>query len=90
MSCAEYSASIQLYIDNELTGHALEEFQAHLESCADCRKALEAAEEPLQWLRLTASVRVSGLISGFIFAILCYLLLVLLTAAAWESWRLLR
>jgi hypothetical protein len=90
MGCDEYSASIQLYIDNELRGRALQEFQTHREACADCRKKVEAAGEPLQLLRLAARVRVSGLIRGFIFVMLCYLAFTPLIAVAWEAWRLLR
>jgi anti-sigma factor RsiW len=40
-----YGASIELYLDKELIGPDLEEFQAHLELCAACRAELEAQEE---------------------------------------------
>lgn len=50
MGCNEYSANIQLYVDKELKDQALEEFQAHLEKCPDCRKEVEEAEKLLELL----------------------------------------
>lgn len=50
MGCDENNANIQLYVDNELTGDALEAFQAHLETCPDCQKEVEAAKELLKML----------------------------------------
>ncbi|HTF70759.1 MAG TPA: zf-HC2 domain-containing protein [Edaphobacter sp.] len=43
--CGDYSATIQLYLDKELSGRELEEFRAHLEKCEVCRAELEAEEE---------------------------------------------
>jgi anti-sigma factor RsiW len=40
-----YDATIELYLDKELIGPDLEEFQAHLEACAACRVELEVREE---------------------------------------------
>jgi mycothiol system anti-sigma-R factor len=42
--CDDYSATIQLYLDRELSGQDLEEFRAHLEECEACRTELEADE----------------------------------------------
>jgi anti-sigma factor RsiW len=41
----DYGATIELYLDKELIGPDLEEFQAHLEACAACRVELEVREE---------------------------------------------
>jgi anti-sigma factor RsiW len=41
----DYCATIELYLDKELIGPDLEEFQAHLEACASCRVELEVREE---------------------------------------------
>jgi mycothiol system anti-sigma-R factor len=44
--CAgDYSATIELYLDKELSGPDLEAFQAHLEECEACRAELAAGEE---------------------------------------------
>jgi len=43
--CEDYSANIQLYVDKELRGQDLEEFRAHLETCAACEQELAAEEE---------------------------------------------
>ena len=43
--CDDYSASIQLYLDQELSGQDLDEFRAHLEECPACRMELEAEAE---------------------------------------------
>ena len=40
--CDSYDATIQLYLDHELTGQDLENFRAHLEECEACRTELEA------------------------------------------------
>jgi len=42
---ADYGATIELYLDKELSGPDLEEFRAHLEECEACRAELAAAEE---------------------------------------------
>src|SRR5215469_10466398 len=39
--CAEYSAMIQLYIDDELTRSEQQELLSHLETCASCRQEME-------------------------------------------------
>jgi anti-sigma factor RsiW len=41
----DYGAIIELYLDKELIGPDLEEFRAHLETCAGCRVELQAREE---------------------------------------------
>ena len=41
----DYSATIELYLDKELSGPDLEEFRAHLEECEACRAEFAAAEE---------------------------------------------
>ena len=43
--CSDYHATIELYLDKELSGPDLEEFQAHLEECETCRSDLAAGEE---------------------------------------------
>jgi mycothiol system anti-sigma-R factor len=42
--CDDYCATIQLYLDRELSGQDLDDFRAHLEECEACRKELEAEE----------------------------------------------
>jgi mycothiol system anti-sigma-R factor len=42
--CDDNNASIQLYLDEELSDQDLEEFRAHLEGCLACRKELETEE----------------------------------------------
>jgi anti-sigma factor (TIGR02949 family) len=49
--CDEYSATIQLYLDRELSDQDLEAFRAHLERCTGCGMELEAEE------RLSALLR---------------------------------
>jgi anti-sigma factor RsiW len=39
----DYGANIELYLDKELSGPELEEFRAHLEVCAACRRSLRRA-----------------------------------------------
>jgi mycothiol system anti-sigma-R factor len=43
--CDDYSATIQLYIDRELSGPDLDDFRAHLKECEACRTELEADEK---------------------------------------------
>ena len=43
--CDDYSATIQLYLDRELSDQDLEDFRAHLEECEACRAEFEAAEK---------------------------------------------
>jgi mycothiol system anti-sigma-R factor len=38
----EYRAKTLGYLDNDLQGEELDEFRAHLETCAGCRASLEA------------------------------------------------
>jgi mycothiol system anti-sigma-R factor len=47
----DYSATIQLYLDRELSDQDLEEFRAHLEECEACRTELEAEEKLSALLR---------------------------------------
>ena len=49
--CDDYSETIQLYLDRELSGQDLEEFRAHLEECEACRTELEAEEKLSALLR---------------------------------------
>jgi mycothiol system anti-sigma-R factor len=42
--CGDYSATIQLYLDQELSGEDLEDFRAHLGECEACRVELETQE----------------------------------------------
>jgi mycothiol system anti-sigma-R factor len=43
--CDDYSATIQLYLDRELSGQDFEDFLPHLEQCEACRTELEAEEK---------------------------------------------
>ena len=43
--CEDYDATIQRYLDKELSGRELEEFRAHLEECEVCRAELAAGEQ---------------------------------------------
>jgi mycothiol system anti-sigma-R factor len=49
--CDDYSATIQLYLDRELSGQGLEEFRVHLEECEACQTELEAEEKLSALLR---------------------------------------
>jgi mycothiol system anti-sigma-R factor len=42
--CDDYSATIQIYLDWELSGQDFDDFPAHLEQCEACRAELEAEE----------------------------------------------
>jgi mycothiol system anti-sigma-R factor len=42
--CDDYCATIQVYLDWELSGQDFEDFPAHLEQCEACRTELEAEE----------------------------------------------
>ncbi|HTF65241.1 MAG TPA: hypothetical protein VK638_21420 [Edaphobacter sp.] len=42
--CDDYSATIQIYLDWELSGQDFDDFPAHLEECEACRTELEADE----------------------------------------------
>jgi anti-sigma factor RsiW len=42
---SDYEATIQLFLDKELTGSDLEDFLAHLEVCEACRTELQAGQE---------------------------------------------
>ena len=41
-ACDQYSAIIQLYFDQELTGPNLEDVRVHLQKCAACQAQFEA------------------------------------------------
>jgi anti-sigma factor RsiW len=41
----DYGATVQLFLDEELSGSDLEEFRAHLEVCGTCRVQLEEGQE---------------------------------------------
>ena len=43
--CDDYSATIELYLDRELSGQDLDGFRAHLKECEACRMELEAEEK---------------------------------------------
>src|ERR1700747_1147294 len=49
--CDDCGATIQLYLDRELSCQDLEDFRAHLEECAACRTELEAEEKLSALLR---------------------------------------
>jgi mycothiol system anti-sigma-R factor len=42
--CDDHSATIQLYLDKELSGPDLEDFRAHLKECEACWAQLEAED----------------------------------------------
>jgi mycothiol system anti-sigma-R factor len=42
--CDDYDATIQLYLDNQLSGQDVDDFRAHLVACEACRNELEAEE----------------------------------------------
>jgi len=42
--CDDFSATIQIYLDWELSGQDFDDFPAHLEQCEACRTELEAEE----------------------------------------------
>jgi mycothiol system anti-sigma-R factor len=42
--CDDYSATIQLYLDRELSSQDLDDFRAHLKECEACQTELEAEE----------------------------------------------
>ena len=42
--CDDFSATIQIYLDWELSGQDFEDFRAHLEECEPCRTEVEAEE----------------------------------------------
>jgi mycothiol system anti-sigma-R factor len=43
--CDDYSATIQVYLDRELSDQYLDDFRAHLKECEACRTELEADEK---------------------------------------------
>jgi Putative zinc-finger len=43
--CGDYSVSVQLYLDNELSGGELEDFLAHLETCVPCEETIQVQRE---------------------------------------------
>jgi hypothetical protein len=49
----KYFAAIQLFFDNEMCGHSLDEFRVHLKYCATCRHRLEEEEELSRTLKET-------------------------------------
>jgi Putative zinc-finger len=51
--CDEYLAKTLRYLENDLKGHELEDFRAHVESCADCQARLEGEKALSQTLRRT-------------------------------------
>jgi anti-sigma factor (TIGR02949 family) len=40
--CDQYSATIQLYFDQELAGPNVEDVRTHLQTCAGCQAQFEA------------------------------------------------
>jgi hypothetical protein len=43
-ACDGYGSTIQLYLDNELSGQEIEDFRVHLVACEACRTELEVEE----------------------------------------------
>ena len=41
MNCLEAQGLVMKYINNELSGHELEDFLKHIDRCSDCREELE-------------------------------------------------
>ncbi len=44
-ACDKHSRNVLLYLDNELSGHELENFRAHLAGCIACKRQLEEEQE---------------------------------------------
>lgn len=58
-SCLEYSVKTLRYLDNDLKGQELEDFLAHMNTCADCRARLDS-EQALSQITETISSVVFG------------------------------
>ena len=58
-SCLEYSVKTLRYLDNDLKGQELEDFLAHVNTCADCR-ARPDSEQALSQITETISSLVFG------------------------------
>lgn len=52
--CEETRAQIAFYLDDEIKGDELAEFEAHLDACADCRRACEDERRFLALVRARA------------------------------------
>ena len=50
-ACDDYHTMIPLFLDDELSGNELQEFQEHLKGCADCKELLEEEQALSQLLR---------------------------------------
>jgi anti-sigma factor (TIGR02949 family) len=50
-SCLEYSVKTLRYLDNDLKGQELEDFLAHVNTCADCRARLDSEQALSQLLK---------------------------------------
>jgi mycothiol system anti-sigma-R factor len=48
-ACDDYRAMVPLFLDDELRGHELQDFEQHIEECAECRQVL-AQERALSQL----------------------------------------
>ncbi|MGB6384399.1 MAG: zf-HC2 domain-containing protein [Terriglobales bacterium] len=77
MNCSDFQRVLPEFVDGAPDGASQAEFEAHLESCADCSdlvsdleliaseaRQLEATEEPAPrvWVRIAAELRAEGLI----------------------------
>lgn len=76
-ACDDYRSMIPLFLDDELRGNELEDFDKHITSCADCREALGHEQALSQLLHRTRPLyqapealrtRVSGILSSEIHA----------------------
>lgn len=57
--CEEYNIAIQLYVDNELSGEDLEEFNTHLQICPNCRQEVNAELELSSLLRQSKPLHIA-------------------------------
>lgn len=71
--CDDYRSMIPLFLDDELSGHELQDFQEHLISCTDCKELMAEEQALSQLLHRTHPLyeapevlrtRVSGIISS--------------------------
>jgi mycothiol system anti-sigma-R factor len=72
-ACDDYRAMVPLFIDDELSGHELQEFKDHIARCAECRQVLKQEQvlsdllhrnRPLYHAPETLRARVFGKLSS--------------------------
>lgn len=60
MQCEQFQTQITFYLDDELHGPELAEFEAHAAVCAVCRAACEQEQEFLEHLRESGPLQTAG------------------------------